>query len=75
MPCAIIQICLTSLFLFGAIILKHNQTLDGSYAILCSVARLFYQLQLRHNGNYSKGSLPQHENGAKIDSAPSASCL
>ena len=72
---AILRICLTSLFLLFAIILRENETFDGTYAILCSVAHLVYQLRLQHNGDDSEESLPQHEICAKTDEAPSASGL
>ncbi|KAF6235159.1 hypothetical protein HO173_006788 [Letharia columbiana] len=74
-PFAIIRICLTSLFLLWAIISQENGAFDGTYAILCSVAHLFYQLRLRQNWDESEGFLPQYEKCAKTDEAPSESCL
>ena len=73
-PFAIIRICLTSLFLLCAIILRENETFDGTYAILCSVGHLVYQVRLRH-GEDSEGFLPRHEKRAKTDEAPSECCL
>ena len=73
-PLAIIRICLTSLFLLCAIILRENETFDGTYAILCSIAHLTYQLQFQHNGDDTDGFLPQHEKGAKTDQTRSKSC-
>lgn len=75
MPFAIVRICLTSLFLLCATIFEENETFDGTYAILCSVAHLFYQLRLRHNGDDSEGFLPQYEKREKMDGAPSENCL
>ena len=75
MPLAITRICLTSVFLLWAIIAQENETFDGTYAILCSVAHLVYQLRWRHNGHDSEGSLPQHEKRTKIDEAPMESCM
>ena len=40
-PLAILRICLTSLFLLSAIILHEDETFDGTYATLCSVALSF----------------------------------
>lgn len=74
-PFAITRICLTSMFLLWAIIAQENETFDGTYAILCSVAHLVYQLRLRHNGHDSEGFLPQHEKRTKIDEAPLESCM
>ena len=73
-PLATIRICLTSLFLLWAIIFRENETVDGTYAILCSVAHLFYQLRLRHNDDGFEGFLPQHEKLSKTDETPSKSC-
>lgn len=72
---AITRICLTSLFLLWAIIAQENNTFDGTYAVLCSVAHLVYQLRLRHNGDDSEGILPQHEKRTKIDEAPLEDCM
>ena len=74
-PLAILRICLTSVFLLSATILRDSERFDGTYAILCSVAHLTYQLGLRYYGNDSEGFLPQHEKRAKTDEAPSESCL
>ena len=74
-PLAILRICLTSLFLLNAIILHENETFDGTYAALCSVAHLTYQLLLRHSKNDSESYLPQHEKRAKTDEARAESCL
>ena len=74
-PFAITRICLTSLFLLWAIIARENNTFDGTYAILCSVAHLVYQLRLRHNGDDSEGFLPQHQKRTKIDEAPLENCM
>lgn len=74
-PFAVIRICLTSLFLLAAVILQENERFDGTYAILCSVAHLFYQLRLRHDRDELQLFLPQHEKHAKTDEAPSESCL
>ena len=74
-PFAIIRICLTSLFLLCAIILEENETFDGTYAILCSVAHLVYQLRLRQNSDRSDRFLPQHEKRGKMNETPSESCL
>ena len=74
-PFALIRICLTSLFLLCAIILQENETFDGTYAILCSLAHLFYQLRLRNDVDHSEGFLPQHEKYEKTEEAPSKSCL
>ena len=65
-PLAILRICLTSLFLLCAIILQEDQAFDGTYAILCSVAHLIYQLRLR-SGDESEGFLPKHEKCAKTE--------
>ena len=72
-PFAILRICLTSLFLLCAIILREDQAFDGTYAILCSVAHLVYQLRLR-SSDESEGFLPKHEKYAKTE-ALSDSCL
>ena len=75
-PFAITRICLTSLFLLWAIIIgQENKTFDGTYAILCSVTHLVYQLRSRHDGHDSEGFLPQHEKRAKIDEAPLEKCM
>ena len=74
-PFALSRICLTSLFLIWAVIFQENDKFDGTYAILCSVVHFFYQLQLRQNGDHSEGFLPQHEECAETDEAPSKSCL
>ena len=74
-PLAILRICLTSLFLLKALVLHENETFDGTYAALCSVAHLTYQLLLRHSKNDSEGYLPKHEKRAKTDEARAESCL
>ena len=74
-PLAIIRICLTSLYLLCATILPENGTFDGTYAILCSIAHLAYQLPFQHNGDDSEGFLPRHEKAAKIDQTLSTSCI
>lgn len=74
-PFAITRICLTSMFLLWASIPQENGRSDGTYAILCSVAHLVYQLRSRHNGHDSEGFLPQHEKHAKIDEAPLENCM
>ena len=73
-PLAARHICLTSLFLLGAIILQGNDHFNGTYAILCSVAQLTYQLLLHHYGKHSE-VLPQHEKCTKAEEAPSESCM
>ena len=73
-PLAVLRICSTSLFLLWAIFLQGNDHFNGTYAVLCSVAQLSYQLLLRPSRNYSE-VLPQHENCAKAEEAPSESCL
>ena len=73
-PLAALQICLTSLFLLWATVLQGDDHFNGTYAILCSIAQFTYQLLLRHYGNHSE-VLPQHENCAKSEEAPSESCL
>ena len=57
-PLVSIRICLTGLFLLWAIVFHENETVDGTYAIFCSVVHLFYQLQLRHNDDRFEGFLP-----------------
>ena len=52
-----------------------EEPFDGTHAVLCSVAHLVYQLQLRRDRNYSDGFLPQHERGEKNDKALSESSL
>ena len=74
-PLAILRICLTSLFLLSAIILHEDETFDGTYATLCSVAHLTYQLISRHSKNDFEKYLPQHEKRAKTDEARAESCL
>ena len=73
-PLATIRICLTSLFLLLGIIFRKNETVDGTYAILCSAAYLVYQFRLRHNSDGFEGFLPQHENLSKTDERPSECC-
>ena len=73
-PLATFRICLTSLFLLWAIIFRENETVDGTYAVLCSVAHLFYQLRLRHNGDGFEGFLPQHEKRSETEETPLESC-
>ena len=68
-PLAVIRICLTTLFLLWAVILREDQTFDGTYAILCSVAHFVYQLRFQHDGLHSDKLLPQYEDGAKKDDA------
>ena len=73
-PLAALQICLTSLFLLWAMFLQGYDHFNGTYAILCSVAQLSYQLLLRYYGNYSE-VLPQYEKCIKAKEVPSESCL
>lgn len=73
-PLAALQICLTSLFLLWATFIQGNGHFNGTYAVLCSVARFTYQLLLRHYGNHSE-VLPQNEKFTKAEKAPSESCL
>ena len=71
---AALQICLTSWFLLWATFLEGNDHFNGTYAVLCSIAQLTYQLLLRHYGKHSE-VLPQHEKYTKAEEAPSESCL
>ena len=73
-PLAALQICLTSLFLLWATFLQGNDQFNGTYAVLCSVAQLTYQLLLRHYGTHPE-VLPQHETCTKAEEEPSESCL
>lgn len=74
-PFAVTRICLTSLLLLWALIASENETFDGTYAILCSLAHFFYQFRLWNKGGDSEGFLPPHDIYAKIGEAPSESCL
>ena len=73
-PLAALQICLTSLFLLWATFLQGDDPFNGTYAVLCSVAQLTYQLLLRHYGTHSE-VLPQHETCTKAEEEPYESCL
>lgn len=74
-PFAVTRICLTSLFLLWAIIARENEKLDGTYAILCSLAHLVYHFRLWYKWDDSEGFLPQHESHAKTGETPSESYL
>ena len=71
----IFRISLTSLFLLWATVFQENETFDGTYPTLCSVAHLVYQLRIRRHGLDSERPLPRYERRSETDKVQSDSYL